>query len=352
MTTKTKPWLPMLPYVVTSAVLIGYSAVARQWPLPLEQHWPRLLSILLILALAALIGRDTSRRRGWRFSLGWAAAILGGVVLAWVLVPTTTGLNLWTAWRETEQRQRELATLPVENLADYRNELKSPRRATVLAQFPECALRVEKAESAWGQRRLDQCRADLDALPPGDLAGFRACRELDEQVAALFPVAEQLRAAEYTWARRTAMCFVAELRALPADDRGVFDRGKARRADFVEVFAEFEHELHAAESGWVRRYGIRTAEEAEMLLAKEPVQIAALVVESQAFGIPVLYLLQNDFAGARTRLCAASYVLASHGEDPSGLDRLMDVRRRVVAAHPAWRPQQDWCRRRETGPVL
>jgi hypothetical protein len=151
----------------------------RHSPIP-GWEWPLVLFVLLVMFTpqaiiscfaigshmprAAVLGASAGifafmaffSRRSWYTRLTWMAAALALAGIALWFVPTTHGVNLWSAYRQVE----ELRVLPAGAVAEYQRGAVA--RRTVVEDFPSFAADVKSAEQAWFRRTVDEAIENAD----------------------------------------------------------------------------------------------------------------------------------------------------------------------------------------------
>ncbi|HEY7156204.1 MAG TPA: hypothetical protein VH575_19720 [Gemmataceae bacterium] len=119
-------------------------------------HSPRVFTALLAVDAGFTVGISVFRRRSWYVRLGWMAGGLALAGLAGWFVPTTHGINLWSAYRQVDA----LRVLPAGDVAGYRNGAAA--RKEVVSEFPTFAEDMAIAEQAWLRRTVDAAIEDAD----------------------------------------------------------------------------------------------------------------------------------------------------------------------------------------------
>ncbi len=87
-------------------------------------HLPRVVVTLLTVAVGFTTGLSLAHRRSWYVRLGWMAVGLALAALSGWFVPTTRGVNLWSAY----QRVDELHALSAGDVAGYTRGRRAVRR--------------------------------------------------------------------------------------------------------------------------------------------------------------------------------------------------------------------------------
>jgi hypothetical protein len=279
-------------------VCVVVAAVVAFTQLPAAQA-PRILTALLLLAIGTGAAVTTFHKRGWRVRLACLGVGVVSAVLAWWFVPTTGGLNLWSAGRDADRLATELDQLPA---GDGTGFLK--RRAEqepLVAQFPEFRQRLQQASDAWIERSMTKWQGELGDLTDQDYAGLETRRESYRPF-----LNETLEAAEREWLKRTFLHLRPGDYAAAARARGCA-RPNGRWADPVRTWEE----------GWAGRTVDAVAAEVEPLL-------------------------KNDPARASTQLQAAARDLAAFGKYPAAQDKLLLARRQAFRSrlNAAWRELQ------------
>jgi hypothetical protein len=121
-----------------------------------DTHWPRVFATLLAIAIGLTAGVSLTRRRAWFVRLGWMAGGLALAGLAGFFVPTTRGVNLWSAY----QQRDELRALPAGDVAGYLRG--APTRKALTSVFPAFAEDIAAAEHAWFRRTADAAIEETD----------------------------------------------------------------------------------------------------------------------------------------------------------------------------------------------
>jgi hypothetical protein len=143
-------------------------------------HLPRVLTALLAVAAGFTVGISMLHRRSWYVRLGWMAGGLALAGLAGWFVPTTRGINLWSAYRQVDA----LRVLPAGDVAGYRNGAQARRE--VVSEFPTFAEDIAVAEQAWLRRTVDAAIEDADRKLETD--PDKALANLHQLDAALTPL--------------------------------------------------------------------------------------------------------------------------------------------------------------------
>lgn len=131
-------------------------------------HFFRVVVTLLAVTVGFTFALAPAAQRTWSTRLGWMATGLALAGMSAWFVPTLSGTNLWSAYRQVE----ELRTLPAGAIAEYQRGAAD--RGILVEEFPSFAPDVRAAELAWLRRTVDEAienaerRADLD--PRGALA--------------------------------------------------------------------------------------------------------------------------------------------------------------------------------------
>jgi hypothetical protein len=143
-------------------------------------HLPRVFLTLLAVAVGFTIGLWVAHRRGWYARLGWMAAGLALAGIAAWFVPTTGGVNLWSAYRQVD----ELHALPAGDVAGYVRGV--PGRRELVSEFPTFAGDVTAAERAWFRRTVDAAIEDADGqMETNPHKALAALRQLSTELARL-----------------------------------------------------------------------------------------------------------------------------------------------------------------------
>jgi hypothetical protein len=143
-------------------------------------HLPRIAAALTAVGVGFTIGISRLYQRAWFVRLGWMAAALALAGLAGWFVPTTSGVNLWSAY----QRVDELRALPAGDVAGYVRG--APARKEMTAEFPTFTEDVRTTEQAWFRRTVDAAieEADRQLATDPDKA-LMALHQLDTQLSSL-----------------------------------------------------------------------------------------------------------------------------------------------------------------------
>jgi hypothetical protein len=143
-------------------------------------HLPRVFFALLPVSIGLTLGISAARRRSWYARMGWIASGLALAGLAGWFVPTTRGVNLWSAYHQVDQ----LRILPPGDAAGYVRGAST--RKVMLSEFPTFAEDVAAAERAWFLRTVDTAieKADrqMETEPHKALLGLH---KLNEELARL-----------------------------------------------------------------------------------------------------------------------------------------------------------------------
>jgi hypothetical protein len=145
-------------------------------------HLPRVAIALMAVAAGLTVGVSLVRRRSWYVRLGWMAGGLALAGLAGWFVPTTTGVSLWSAYGQVE----ELNALPPGDVAGFVRGV--PARREVVSEFPTFAEEVAAAEQAWVRRTVDTAIEDADRQIETDPhKALSSLHQLDAQLSRLDP---------------------------------------------------------------------------------------------------------------------------------------------------------------------
>lgn len=125
-----------------------------------DSHLPRVFVTLLAAAAGFICGISLARRRTWFVRLGWMAGGLALAALAGWFVPTTRGVNLWSAYQQVD----ELRALPAGDVSAYKRG--GPYRKQVVSEFPTFAEDIAAAERGWLRRTVDAAIEDADRKMP------------------------------------------------------------------------------------------------------------------------------------------------------------------------------------------
>jgi hypothetical protein len=143
-------------------------------------HLPRVFFALLAVAIGCTVGISMARRRSWFARLGWMASGLALAGLAGWFVPTTKGVNLWSAYRQVDQ----LRSLPAGDTAGYSRGVQA--RKAMVSEFPTFAEDVAAAEHAWFRRTVDTAIETADRhLESEPHKALRGLHQLNAELARL-----------------------------------------------------------------------------------------------------------------------------------------------------------------------
>jgi hypothetical protein len=271
---RRKPWVLL---VALGTLALAVAVVL--WPPPPAGHGWRLLATFVPLTGALLAGTVLARWRHTGVRLAWMAGGLAGAFLAWGFVPAQDGPSLWAAWRRTVRYEAELEAVPPQDTAGFERLYGEVHGGYLLARFPHLQPRVAAAEQAWGRRATDRYLADLEELPPGDVAGLRDRREAGALLKRHFGVDREVEEAEAAWLGRSADAAMAEV---------------------------------------------------ALALKPDPARYAGLVVGPWFVAVPVELGFKEDLAGPRTRLRRIETELAAYRPDDVARHRLEAAHRELV----------------------
>lgn len=148
-----------------------------------DSHLPRIFFTLLAVAAGFTVGISLARRRSWFVRLRWIAGGLALAALAGWFVPTTRGVNLWSAYRQVD----ELRELPAGAIDAYK--IGGPDRRRIGLDFPTFAEDISAAERAWFRRTVDAAIEDADRKLPSDPGKALAnLHQLNQDLSHLDPV--------------------------------------------------------------------------------------------------------------------------------------------------------------------
>lgn len=207
--TGPSPRLKMLLFLLLALAVAG---VVLASTLP-SGHAPRIIGTLLAAGLGLAVAILLARKRSWKVPLAWAVGGLGSAALAWIFVPTTQGLSLWSAHRQAHQLVAALQDMPTGDMTGYGKDKET--RESLATLFPALQAQIQEAEKVWADRTLRQQLADLQALPPADIAGFSAGHAARQHLAGLFSTFKpRLDQAELDWGERAAHTAVTRAESL------------------------------------------------------------------------------------------------------------------------------------------
>jgi hypothetical protein len=125
-------------------------------------HVPRVFLAALAVGLGSAAGLSLARNRRWAVRLGWFGGGLVVAGLVWLFVPTTGGINLWSAYRGLD----ELRALPPREFTRYVDG--GAQREELVREFPTFADDVRAAEREWARRSADEAVREAEGLLAGD----------------------------------------------------------------------------------------------------------------------------------------------------------------------------------------
>jgi hypothetical protein len=239
---------------VLGLLVLAATAITLFALLP-ASHAPRILAVLVAVALGLCFLLVPGRGMEVR-CLGLALGIgLAGV--AWYIVPTTRGLNLWSAYRERDDLLAAFeGSLPLCDATEFENAKVRCRELT--GQFPEFAAPLDEAQDAWLKRSQERWQQQLAELPAGDVGRLAwLARGYGSYLT------DDVRAAELDWFRRT-------YQALPPGDFAL-----ARRVHALAGERQQGAATGRAEADWVGRATAAGVAEAKGLLPGEPAKASA-----------------------------------------------------------------------------
>ena len=149
----------------------------------------------------------------------WFAAGAGGGLGSWWFMPTTEGINLWSARQESQLIVNELTGLPQGDVTCY---LRGRLARKLVAEFPSCRQQVQKAERDWIERTVTRWKQKLETLPDGAFAEYIEFKREREKLPLNSKVAESLREVEDKWTKRTVTKLESDLSGLTGGDFGGF----------------------------------------------------------------------------------------------------------------------------------
>lgn len=158
--------------VVSIYGLIAIAGMIAFGRLP-ASHFPRVLGAMLLTGVGLVAGVGVARRKWVRvLCLGAALAL---AVLVWFFMPTTRGMNWWTARHETHRLADMVNALPDCDVAAFLAGRDD--RDRFMSHFPEFRAPVQEAVDAWQQRSVSQWQVELERLDVADLPSFQQLRE-------------------------------------------------------------------------------------------------------------------------------------------------------------------------------
>lgn len=162
-------------------------------------HMPRLIA--LGASAGMFVGMALSRRRNWRTRLTWMTAALAFAGIALWFVPTSHGVNLWSAYRQV----KELHALPAGDVAAYQRGAAALR--TLVEDFPSFAADVSAAEQTWLRRTVDEAIEKADRKLKNDPnAALIDLHQLDKDLSQLNPYATVRKDLESARRRAVQAC--------------------------------------------------------------------------------------------------------------------------------------------------
>jgi hypothetical protein len=239
-------WLSLV--LILSGLALAALIVSLLMP---KGHFTRVLAALGSLAVGVSLCISPWKKRPRRVRLAWLSGSVVVMVLAWYLVPTTHGWNLWSASREASAQLAELKGLPPGDAAGFaRGWLE---RESLVEQFPAFKMEIQEAEEQWIEQSTKKWEDDLARLEEGKLESFDALRGGYKeflQSPRFLTQRQRLDNAEQTWIQRSVKKWerdLGDLKAADEKDFAAFDKLRAR-------YAPYEKDtLENAELEWVKR---------------------------------------------------------------------------------------------------
>jgi hypothetical protein len=180
-------------------------------------HFPRVVCAALAVGLGSAAVLSLARNKGWFIRLGCFGVGLVVAGLVWLYVPTTGGINLWSAYRELG----DLRALPAGDATRYVDS--KARRQELVQEFATFRDDVEAAEQEWGRRTAEAAVREAEGLlerdPDQASAGLRQAAALLSRTGH-HPVAQ----AQLQDARRQAV--LARLKQAEAELEGLLAGGR------------------------------------------------------------------------------------------------------------------------------
>ncbi len=141
--------LPILFLLLGTLAIAGFSFFGGT-------HYFRVFVTLFAIFIGFFFGLWPNANRAWHARLRWMTAGLAlAGVSAW-FVPTLSGVNLWSAYRQVD----ELRTMQPGEVDEF---LRSAADRHLLVQaFPSFALEVKSGEMAWLRRTVDEAISSAD----------------------------------------------------------------------------------------------------------------------------------------------------------------------------------------------
>jgi hypothetical protein len=165
-------------------VALGLAGAMSLASLP-GSHVTRVGAACLSAALGVGAGISLARNRRWPVRVGCVIGGLGLAALAWWFVPTTRGISLWSVQSEVASLQ----ALPAGDIEGYRQGRRL--RAEMAEQFPSFKADLERLARDWFQQTADRAVAQANTLLPSDPAAVSAkLQQLDRD---LFSLDDQSR---------------------------------------------------------------------------------------------------------------------------------------------------------------
>jgi hypothetical protein len=246
-------------------LLLGVAVLAIVLCTQLPQgHYTRVVAAVLALGIGTGAAVSAARKCRWRVRLALLGAGLGGAAAAWVFVPTTQGLSLWTAHAETERHKSQLGSLQAGDMAGFSRE--SQVRMGLMKQFTSFQPRILKAENAWLERTVAKCEENLKIVTPTDTEGFRKQQTLRRELSDWLKSVRQdqlpadsfrvcLEEAENAWLKRSVAKWEDDLKKLPVQNLKplLALHGAAQPVLSEPKPKELRDRMAQAELGWLER---------------------------------------------------------------------------------------------------
>ncbi len=148
--------LPILFLLLGTLILAGFSCFGGT-------HYFRVFVTLFAVFVGFSFGLSPSAEKSWHVRLRWMTCGLALAGLSAWFVPTLSGINLWSAYRQVEDL-REMQPGEVDEFLRGAAD-----RHRLVEAFPSFAAEVKSGEAAWLRRTVDEAisSADLrlDTLP-------------------------------------------------------------------------------------------------------------------------------------------------------------------------------------------
>jgi hypothetical protein len=329
---------------------LGGLAIVLGAQLP-KGHITRVAAAALALAIGAGAAISAARNCRWRVRLAWLGAGLAGAVAAWVFVPTTQGLSLWSARAEAERQESELEHLQAGDTAGFLRQATD--RTRLMEQFTSFQPRIQKAENAWLERSVARWEDDLKKLAAQDLKPFLSIHDAAQEVLGQLQAKDfrdRLTRAEVGWLERRVALYEKELDKLPVQQ---FERFKTARADHGHMpdlglsVAPVSGRVAKAEKDWIARTfaslpagdyeAARKARECCPAELRDGDWLPSLEVAwagrtADAVAQKAQPFLATNPVKASSLLCQAAKDLAGFGDFAAVQDRLRKERRLAVAS--------------------